>query len=92
MTSGRSDIHALLDELEGHYAWDQGMRDSGVHDTARRAQLAAELDALPDTALRVGLSIWVRDHFLSDDALKQGYGWEDALQFCRWIDDGDYRA
>jgi hypothetical protein len=84
-------IDQTLNELEAHLAYDEGSTDSGVSDPIRRAELAARLDAFSEEELRVGLSVWLRDGYLSDEGLGQGYGWEDAYAFCRWIIMGDYR-
>lgn len=83
---------ALFDQLSRIHAYDTGDRGSGLHDKPLRARLVAEFDALSDDELRLRLSRWVRGAYLSDDAIAQGYGWEDALKFLRWIDEGDFRA
>jgi hypothetical protein len=84
-------IDEILTELEGHYAHDAGDVDSGVHDTARRAELADAFDAFGMDEQRIGVAVWVREAYLSDEALAQGYGDEDALKFLEWLHSGDYR-
>jgi hypothetical protein len=82
----------LFDQLDAIHAYDSGCVDSGVHDEQLRARLVSELDALPEGEVRLRLSRWVRNTLLSDEAIAQGYGWEDALAFLGWIDTGDYRG
>jgi hypothetical protein len=78
----------LFDQLEGLFAYDEGALDSGVRDEALRAKLQREVAAMSPNELRLRLSVWVREHYLSDDALALGYGIEDAASFWKWIDDG----
>ncbi len=82
----------IFDPMVGIYAYDTGCVDSGVRDEVLRKRLADRIDAMPDDELRLRLSRWLRDEFLSDDRLADGYGWEDAMKFCQWIDSGDYRG
>ena len=81
----------ILRELEGHMAYDQGSTDSGVHDPVRRRILAEKLDALGEQEFSLSMSRFIREAYLTEDALGSGYGWEDALSFSQWIQDGDYR-
>jgi hypothetical protein len=83
-----------LDDLEAIHAYDTGARDSGLHDERRRAEVAQALDdANPweDAEARADLSRWVASAYLSEEAIRKGYGWEDALEYLRWINDGDFR-
>jgi hypothetical protein len=82
-----SPLEKAVAELEGHFAYDMGAVDSGVRDQARRAELAAQIDAASEDELRYALSRHIRNAFLSDEAMASGYGWEDALAFARWFDD-----
>lgn len=96
MIIGMTDDHAaLFADLEAFFAWDVGATDSGKHDPDLRARRAVEFDALrPTTSIegRRALSEWVRTSLLSDEAIEAGYGWEDALVFLKWIDEGGYRS
>lgn len=78
----------LFDQLEAIHAYDVGAVDSGVHDEVPRRRLKEELFSLPEDELRLRLSRWVREAYLSDAGLESGYGWEDALEFLRWVDAG----
>lgn len=86
-----NDLPNALVELEGHFAYDQGAVDSGVHDAVRRQELAKIVDAADEGDLRWALSRFIRNAYLSEAALQRGYGWEDALEFARWFDEGGYR-
>lgn len=83
-------VAEILTELVGHYAYDGGATDSGVSDPKR----LAELRALWRTAVEADLddyqmaeALWVREYWLSDEALKAGYRVEDVLGFCRWMEE-----
>lgn len=82
----------LADSLAGLYAYDTGCVDSGIHDERLRQRCIEELGARPVGAAEVGprlfLSRMIRDHWLSEEALEQGYGIEDVLSFAEWL--GDY--
>ncbi len=80
----------LLDALDGLFAYDTGAVDSGIHDESLRARCIAELrrrvETPPDHG-RLWLSRLIRDMWLSEDALAQGSGIEDVVEFIRWLDD-----
>lgn len=85
MTDGQ-----LQDALDGLYAYDSGAVDSGIHDETLRERAKAELIADADAAgpnAQVGprLSRIARDLFLSEDALRRGYGLEDIDSFIDWL-------
>jgi hypothetical protein len=85
----------LFDQLEAIHAYDTGSTDSGVHDEQLRGRLIAELVELnpwENAEARKRLSVWVREAYLSDEAMAKGYGWEDALEFLTWIDTGEFRG
>jgi hypothetical protein len=77
--------------LDGLYAYDMGSRGSGIHDEDLRARVMAEIKAIPlgpyEIVPRLWLSRLVREMWLSDEALAQGYGIEDALGFTKWLDE-----
>lgn len=81
----------LRDALDGLYAYDQGSRDSGIHDEALRERCIKELRDRPrgefELLPRLLVSRMVRDMWLSEEALQQGYGIEDAARFIAWLDD-----
>lgn len=86
-------IHDVLwDTLEGIFAYEEGFTDSGIHDPLRRSACAKMVDAMSEKELRLSLSRWVREKYLSEEALLKGYGWECALSFLQWIEDGEYRV
>lgn len=80
----------LIDSLDGLYAYDTGSVDSGIHDESLRAECIAELKALPLESGEIyskELSRIVRDMWLTEDAIEDGYGLEEALGFLRWLDE-----
>lgn len=80
----------LRDALDGLYAWDQGSVGSGIRDESLRARCVstlAERRGLGTTPWRIWLGHLVREMWLSDQALAQGYGTEDAVHFVTWLED-----
>jgi hypothetical protein len=81
----------LRDALEGLYAYDTGSHDSGIHDEALRQRCIAAIKAMPigrsELVPRLWLSRLIRDMWLSEDALNQGYGIEDAISFLKWLEE-----
>lgn len=81
----------LRDALDGLFAYDNGATDSGIKDEALRQQCIAAIKAMPlergEIVPRLWLSRLIRDMWLSEEALMQGYGIEDALTFLRWMEE-----
>lgn len=82
----------IRDAIDGLYAHDSGCT-SGIWDPILKQKLAEQLRA--DNADRPTIipprwSRIVRDMTLSDEALEQGYGLEDAAEIARWLDDLSY--
>ena len=75
-------------DLIGLFAYDGGATDSGIHDEVLRAELIAGMKAMSEDEFRLGMSRFVQEHFLSEDALAKRYGIEDVVEFVRWL--GDY--
>jgi hypothetical protein len=82
----------VFDRLEAIYAYDKGAVDSGVKDERLRAELMAQIDSASEDEFRLEFSRWLRNGLLSEEALAQGYGWEDVQSFCEWIKSGDCRG
>lgn len=81
----------LKDALDGFYAYDTGCLDSGIHDPKRKAQVVAYLFSLGTDERRILLGRIGRDLYLSDQALAEGYGLEDAGNFGNWVRGLDWR-
>jgi hypothetical protein len=89
MMAGMTD-EELRRALDGLFAYDSGSTDSGIHDEDLRARCIAEMQARtgplsvsPDPFL----ARMLRDMWLSEEALAQGYGTEAALRFIDWLDE-----
>ena len=81
------DYETLRDSLDGLFAYDTGSTDSGIHDEALRERCKAHLQGLKDDDRRHLLGKMVAEMWLSEEALKKGYGPEDAKSFLTWLDD-----
>lgn len=81
----------LADALMGLYAYDVGCTDSGIHDEYLREKVRVELfvDPLrrPQQLVSDRIARIVRDAFLSDEAISNGYGLEDVAEFIDWLDE-----
>lgn len=74
--------------LDGLFAYDSGCVDSGIHDEDLRERCLAELrrqTGRHEVMPRLLLSRMMRDMWLSEEALAQGYGIEDAMSFAEWV-------
>lgn len=78
----------LRDALDGMFAYDSGCVDSGLHDERLRQRMSNYIDSLSEVTRRQILSNLMVDMWLSDEAVQQGYGWEDAYHFGEWLDGG----
>lgn len=77
----------LWDVLDGLHAYDDGAPDSGIHDERLRARCVSHLNAMSEDERRLMISRFLREYYLSDEALAQGYGWEDVHDFIDWYMD-----
>lgn len=73
--------------LGGIFAYDLGCTDSGNNYDLLRNQLKVTLENMDENTLRTTLSNYVRDYFLTDEAISQGYGIEDVKRFIEWLDE-----
>ncbi len=78
--------YSLWEALMGLYAGEDS--DSGIVDRDLRSRCRAMLKTMTEKEIRVELAEFVRDHYLSDEALALGYGVEDVANFYRWFEDG----
>jgi hypothetical protein len=81
----------LQDALDGLYAYDRGSRDSGVHDEKLRARCIEHMKQWPYTSSELlphrEVSRLVRELWLTDEDIEQGYGLEDVARFTAWLCD-----
>jgi len=76
---------ALYDALTGLSAYDAGATDSGIQDEVLRRKVIEHLNSLDEQEFRLVISRYVRDTYLTDEALQQGYGLEDVIEFAGWM-------
>lgn len=76
----------LYSALDGLHAFDSGAMDSGISDEAIRRQVCDYLGSVSDTERRLLLSRFVREHYLTEEALAAGYGIGDVADFIEWLD------
>lgn len=78
----------LSDALDGLFAYDNGFTDSGIHDEALRARVIERLRSLSFSAgdeFRLTITRIVRELWMSEKALAQGYGIDDVAGFVKWL-------
>lgn len=71
--------------LDGLFAYDGGCVDSGIHDNALKEQCKSVLRS--KNGSREFFTRLIRDMWMSEEALNDGYGIEDALEFVEWLED-----
>jgi hypothetical protein len=77
----------LWDAMDGMHAYDTGCVDSGIRDEVLRHRVKVQMRGMPDDERRMMLARLFRDNYLTDEAISQGYGLEDAADFWRWLDE-----
>ncbi len=81
------DYETLKKSLDGLFAYDTGSTDSGIHDEELRERCRKFIFSKKPDARRHLLGKLVAEMWLSEDAIKQGYGPEDAKAFLEWLDE-----
>jgi hypothetical protein len=76
----------LLDAIDALFAYDSGSRDSGTSDADLRQAVLSYLRDLDDEARHTLLARYAR-RFLTNDALRAGYGLKDVASFVEWLSD-----
>ena len=76
----------LFDAIDGLSAYDSGCTDSGIHDELLRQRVKDCLNGFTEEEFSVTMSVYIREHFVSEEAIKQGYGIEDVAYFITWLD------
>lgn len=79
-----NEVNIALSEI---FAYDLGCTDSGNNCDLLREQLKVTLENMDEKILRIILSKHIRDYFLTDEAISQGYGIEDVKRFIEWLDE-----
>lgn len=74
----------MLGAMDGIFAYDVGC-NSGIHDDLLRDEVQEWLGLLDQEDFRLIMSRHIRDEFLSEERLEQGYGIADVVEFTRWL-------
>ncbi|WP_025909345.1 hypothetical protein [Priestia flexa] len=77
----------LFESLDGLFAYDTGCTDSGIKDEQLREEITDYLHSLEDDDFRITLSTYIREYYVSEKAVEQGYGIEDVAEFINWLSD-----
>jgi DNA-directed RNA polymerase specialized sigma subunit len=77
----------LFDSLDGLMAYDAGCTDSGIHDEILREEVIEYLHSLNENETRIILTEYIREYFVSEESVIQGYGIEDVRGFITWMSD-----
>ena len=80
-------VSEINENLQALYAYDTGCTDSGIKSDELRNQIKKELENMDEDDLRIILSKHIRDYYLIDEALDNGYGIEDVKEFIHWLDE-----
>lgn len=76
----------IFNLLDGLYAFDTGSTDCGIQDEILRQQVIDYLDNLNEDEFRILMSNFIRESFVSHEAIQKGYGIEDVAAFIKWLD------
>ncbi len=77
----------IKDALDGLSAYDGGAIDSGIHDEVLRKKVQEHIQGLDAKEHRILIAKIIKETFLTDAALEQGYGPEDVRDFLVWLDE-----
>ncbi len=77
----------IKDALDGLSAYDGGATDSGIHDEALRQRVKDLIQGLDEKKRRILIAQIIKETFLTNSALEQGYGPEDVKDFLVWLDE-----
>jgi len=78
------ELHNALHRL---HAYDLGCVDSGICDPILKERAKKRLEDMDTDERRLFLSHSIREEYLTDEALEEGYGLEDVEAFMKWMDD-----
>jgi hypothetical protein len=79
------DKEKLFESLEGLFAYDTGCVDSGIHDERLRREVINYLHSLSSDDFRLIMTEFIREYFVCEEAVNQGYGIEDVSSFIEWL-------
>lgn len=69
------------------FAYDTGATDSGIKDEYLRDKIIKYIQGLSEDEMRIFLSNYIRESFVSPEAIADGYGVEDVKAFIEWLDE-----
>lgn len=78
----------LLDAIDALLAFDGGALDSGTSDPDLRAAVLSHLRQM-DVAPRQKLLAQYARRFLTDEAIREGYGLNDVAKFIEWLSEAN---
>jgi hypothetical protein len=91
------DEEEFFDCMDGFYAADGGMADSGIKDGLKREAFKLYLHALMEDGrtnsqivsrkLDARIMSYIRAYFTDESRVEQGYGLEDLHNFLEWLRD-----
>lgn len=77
----------LSEAIDGLMAWDSGCVDSGIKDDLLKENVGNYLKSLSNKDFRIEIGKLIRELYLTDEMLSQGYGPEDVKEFFTWLSD-----
>lgn len=77
----------LKDNLDGFFAYDTGCTDSGIKNDGLKEECRKYIMSIKPDERRHMLARMVVDLYLNEEAVKSGYGIEDAQKFISWLDE-----
>lgn len=80
------DKRELFQSMDSLMAYDLGATDSGIKDEDLRKRVMKHIDNLSEEEFRIVMSEYICSYFVNEEAVKNGYGIEDVVNFIRWLD------
>lgn len=81
------DFDYLVDNLVGFYSHDTTGSSWGIKDDRRKAEIIEYIKNMDEYQRRALMGKVVREAFLTDEALADGFGVEDVQAFITWMED-----
>lgn len=81
------DYNDIFESIDKLFAYDTGAIDSGIKDEILRKQIIKYINNLSDDEFRIFMSTYLRERFVNEKAIKNGYGIEDVKSFIEWLDE-----
>jgi hypothetical protein len=79
----------FIEAVDALSAYDSGATDSGIHDLELFSRVWKQFNDWDETTRNIAMShLFMK--YLSEEALAEGYGYEDVIDLIDWFRDNDF--